>query len=357
MTETQKTVTIKDVARRAGVSTATVSRVLNGSGYFDKETARAVKEAVEALGYQRNVHWRRLAQNSSETVCFLLGNRDALNSMQVKMLMACERVCAEAGYDLVFAPFRYSADTPAKQLLLPRLIMHQGTVDGVILAGVHYENLLDALVRRKLPYVLLGNTYIGDKEKLRKDAVIYDDVGGAYEATQYLIRLGHRRIAFIGNLELPWFRRRYDGYRRAMREAHLDVITRVAAWDLSYIEYGQVATAELLREAKPPTAIFAGNDEVAGGVWKALISRGVAIPRQMSLMGFGDRIDFAILEPALTTVSVFQDKLGAELGRMLIEKLRHPGLRLEAITFPCQIVERSSCSVPAPSLRLIRQKS
>jgi DNA-binding LacI/PurR family transcriptional regulator len=349
--------TIKDVARRAGVSVATVSRVLNNSGYFDGETARRVNDAVAALGYRRNVHWKRLAQNSSETVCFLLGNRDALNSMQVKMLMACERVCAEAGYDLVFAPFRYSAETPAKQLQLPRLIAHEGTVDGVILAGVHYENLLDALTRLKLPYVLLGNTYIGDKDKLRKDAVVYDDVGGAYEATQYLIRLGHRRIAFVGNVDLPWFRRRYDGYRRAVREAKLEEITKVAAWDLSYIEYGQAAAAELLREAKPPTAIFAGNDETAGGVWKALVSRGIAIPRQVSLIGFGDRADFSILEPALTTVSVFQDKIGAELGRMLIEKLRHPGSRVESVTFPCQIVERSSCGTPAPSLRLVGQKS
>jgi DNA-binding LacI/PurR family transcriptional regulator len=349
--------TIKDVARRAGVSVATVSRVLNNSGYFDGETARRVNDAVAALGYRRNVHWKRLAQNSSETVCFLLGNRDALNSMQVKMLMACERVCAEAGYDLVFAPFRYSAETPAKQLQLPRLIAHEGTVDGVILAGVHYENLLDALTRLKLPYVLLGNTYIGDKDKLRKDAVVYDDVGGAYEATQYLIRLGHRRIAFVGNVDLPWFRRRYDGYRRAMREAKLDEITKVAAWDLSYIEYGQAAAAELLREPKPPTAIFAGNDETAGGVWKALVSRGISIPRQVSLIGFGDRADFSILEPALTTVSVFQDKIGAELGRMLIEKLKNPGSRVESVTFPCQIVERSSCGTPAPSLRLVGQKS
>lgn len=345
--------TIKDVARRAGVSTATVSRVLNGSGYFNPETARLVNEAVEALGYRRNIHWKRLGQNASETVCFLLGNRETLNSMQVKMLMSCERVCAEAGYDLVFAPFRYTAATPAQQLELPRLIAHPGMVDGVILAGVHYENLLDRLTKLGMPYVLLGNTYIGSKEKVKKDAVIYDDVGGAYEAVQYLLRLGHKRIAFVGNIALPWFRRRYDGYRRAMKEAGLEEITKCVAWDLNFIEYGQVAAAELLREAKPPTAIFAGNDEIAGGVWRILINRGIAIPKQISLVGFGDRADFAILEPALTTVSVFQDKIGAELGRMLLEKLKAPGTRLETVNFPCQIIERSSCSVPAPNLRLV----
>ena len=81
---------------------------------------------------------------------------------------------------------------------------------------------------------------------------------------QYLLRLGHKRIAFVGNIALPWFRRRYDGYGRAMKEARLEEITKCVAWDLNFIDYGQAAAAELLREAKPPTAIFAGNDEIAG---------------------------------------------------------------------------------------------
>ncbi len=350
------TATIKDVAKKAGVSTATVSRVLNDSGYYDQETARLVNEAVEALGYRRNIHWKRLAQNASETVCFLLGNRNALNSMQVKMLMACEQALAEAGYDLVFAPFRYRAETAVPRLQLPRLIAHRGMVDGVILAGVHYENFLDALADLKMPYVLLGNTYIGRKDKLKKDAVVYDDVAGAYEATNYLIRLGHRRIAFVGNTLLPWFHRRYDGYRQAIKEARLEEVIVTEGWDVSYIEYGQLAAAELLRLAKPTTAIFGANDEIAGGVWKALVSRGIAIPQKVSLMGFGDREDFSILEPSLTTVSVFQDKIGIELARMLLQKLKKPGLRLESVTFPCRIVERNSCSSPAPGMRLVKRQ-
>jgi DNA-binding LacI/PurR family transcriptional regulator len=349
-------VTIKDVARKAGVSTATVSRVLNGSDYFDQETARLVNEAVEALGYQRNIHWKRLAQNSSETICFLLGNREALNSMQVRMLMACERTLAEAGYDLVFAPFRYRPETPAAQLVLPRLVAQPGMIDGVILAGLHYENFLEVLVKRKLPYALLGNTYIGAKEKLKNDAVIYDDVAGAYEATQYLLRLGHRNIAFVGNIALPWFKRRYDGYHRAMKEAGLEEMTATARWDVGYIEYGNLAAAELLRGTKTPTAIFGANDEVAGGVWKALISRGIAIPKQISLLGFGDREDFSILEPALTTVSVFQDKLGAELAQLLLQRLQKPTLHVASCVFPCQLIERNSCAAPAPSLRLLRER-
>jgi DNA-binding LacI/PurR family transcriptional regulator len=172
------TATIKDVAKKAGVSTATVSRVLNNAGYFDPDTARRVQEAVEALGYRRNVHWERLVRQESCTVCFLLGNRASLNSMQVKMLLACERVMAEAGYDVVFSLHRYDAEMKAGNLPLPRLLAQRGSVDGVILAGVHHDNFLDALDKLKLPYVIVGNTYIGRKEKLKQDAIVYDDVAG-----------------------------------------------------------------------------------------------------------------------------------------------------------------------------------
>lgn len=338
--------TIKDVAHRAGVSTATVSRVLNNSGYFDPETARAVNQAVKTLGYRRNVHWKRLASNSSETICFLLGNRDALNSMQVKMLMAAERELTDAGFDLVFAPFRYSPKTAPECLQLPRLIAQQGTIDGVILAGLHYENFLDALSNINLPYVLLGNTYIGHEDKLKKDALVYDDIAGAYEATKYLLRLGHRRIAFVGDRNFPWFERRYEGYSRALREENVEELTATENLDIGYIEYGKLAAERLLRGAKPPTAIFAANDEIAGGIWKTLAHQGIRIPEQISLMGFGDREDFSILEPSLTTVTVFQEKIGSELAAMLLCKLKNPGVPLDLRTFSCQIVERNSCAPP-----------
>lgn len=347
--------TIKDVAKKAGVSTATVSRVLNNSGYFDADTARKVKVAVEALGYRRNVHWERLVRNESRTVCFLLGNRESLNSTQVKMLLACERVMAEAGYDLVFSLHRYDAEMKAGNLNLPRLIAQQGSVDGVILAGVHHDNFLDALDKLKLPYVIVGNTYIGRKEKLRQDAIVYDDVSGCFEAIEYLIRLRHQRIAFVGNTKLPWFQRRYEGYQQAMKKAGLKEITVTDDWNVHYIEYGKLAAAELLRRTTTPTAIFCGNDEIAGGVWKALLSRSIEMPREMSLVGFGDREEFSILEPSLTTISVFQEKIGEELARMLLQKLKNPGTKLEAKIFPCQLMERNSCSVPLPNLKLVRK--
>ena len=118
--------TIKDVARKAGAGIGTVSRVLNRVGYFDEETARKIHEAVKELGYRRNVHWRRLSSNSSRTLCFLLGNRGSLNSMQMKMLVSCEQACKIHGYDPIFTRYSYSATSKARALELPRILADQG---------------------------------------------------------------------------------------------------------------------------------------------------------------------------------------------------------------------------------------
>lgn len=346
--------TIKDVAQRAGVSTATVSRVLNHSGTVDAVTARAVLAAVSALGYRRNVHWERLSRRRSQTLCFVLGNRTAPNSMHVRLLMACERACREAGYDLVFATLHYRADARQDRLVLPRLLEDQGVVDGVILAGVHHENLLDALTRLRLPYVLLGNTFIGGRDRLKHDAVVYDDVAAVRSGTEYLIRLGHERIAFVGNTALPWFERRCRGYQRALRAAGLTPHGMSERWDLSNVEYGRRAGRELLRDGLAVTAIVAGNDEVAAGLWKAIVSHGVRMPQQVSLLGFGDREEASILEPALSTITIFPDAIGGELSQMLLEKLRDPSQRLPARTLPCQLVERASCGPPAAAAAGLR---
>jgi LacI family transcriptional regulator len=345
--------TIKDVARQARVSVATVSRVLNESGYFDEDTARAVRRAVEELGYRPNVHWTRLKRRSSKTIAFLLGNRDSMNSMQMSVLMACEKSLHEAGYDLVFSSFRYQENERSAQIKLPQILSHEGLIDGAILAGKHYRNLLQVFSRLKLPYALLSSNFSGQPSDIERNAISYDDVAGAYEATSYLTRLGHRSIAFVGLSRMPWFHRRYEGYRRAMRQAGLTEYALTEDWQISGVEYGELATEQLLREPHLPTAIFAANDEAAAGAWKALVKRHVQIPREISLVGFGDRREFSILEPSLTTVSSFPEKLGTSLAKMLLERLGNGGLAVPSEVYPCKLIERSSCAPPMSRVELV----
>lgn len=340
--------TIKDVAKAAGVSVATVSRVLNGSGYFDEETARRVREAVAKLDYRKNIHWTRLSRNSSEMVCFLLGNRESMNSMQMKMLVACERRCGEHGLDVVFSRFCYDAQARPEELALPKMLAARGIVDGVILAGYHTSNLLGTLRRNGIPWVLAGNNFAGRPGETRQYAVTYDEAGGIDDAAQYLMRLGHRHIAFIGSQAFLWFRRRLEALERSLTGSRVSLSRVTDDWDVPSVEYGRLAVAQLLRSARPPTAILAANDEVAAGAWKELLHRGVRVPAEMSLIGFGDREEFNILEPSLTSISVFPGKLGAALAEMLILRLADPGARIESRIFPCQLMERASCG-PAPS--------
>jgi LacI family transcriptional regulator len=345
--------TIKDVAKVAGVSVTTVSRVLNESGYFDEQTARLVHAAVKELGYRPNVNWTRLKRKSSQTIAFLLGNRETMNSMLMSLLMASERSLREVGYDLVFGSIRYEEDERAGQIVLPRILAHEGLIDGVILAGKHHRNLLQVLASAKLPYVLLGTNFTGKPADIEYNAVTYDDVSGLFEATSHLVRLGHRRISFIGSTRVPWFQRRYEGYQRAMQQAGLSPHAISEDWRISSVEYGELATEQLLRQPHPPTAIVAANDEVAAGAWKALMKRRIQVPRDLSLVGFGDRQEFSILEPALTTVSVFPEKLGTALAQMVVRRLQDGGRNQPSQVYPCKVMERNSCAPPASRVELM----
>ena len=333
--------TIRDVAAKAKVSVATVSRVLNDSGYADSETRVRVLKAAADLSYRRNVNWSRLKSQSSQTILFLLGNRQSVNSFQMRLLVACEKALQARGYDLIFSRYEYSGRLRATELPLPRMLDQTGALDGVLLAGVHHPNLLQVLDKRGMPYSLLGNNFEGPTPH---NSVLYDDCASVEEATGYLIRLGHRRIAFLGNVTLPWFQRRYRGYRQAMEKNGIAPIPIGCDWQVTDTDYGQLATAQLLREARPPTAILAGNDELAAGAWKELTKRKIAIPKDMSLIGLGDRPEFAILEPALSSISVFVDQLGERLTAMLLKRIEDPTHLPASETYPCKLIERASCA-------------
>jgi len=336
--------TIRDVAARAQVSVATVSRVLNDSGYADSETRARVLRAAADLNYQRNVNWSRLKSQSSQTILFLLGNRQNILAMHMNLLVSCERALRSQGYDLIFARYEYSGRSRVAELPLPRVLEQAGAVDGVLLAGVHHDNLLQVLDKRHLPYAMLGNAFAGPAKSIEHCCVFYDDRVAIAEATAYLIRMGHRRIAFLGNRTWPWFERRYEGYARAMAEHGFDEISVGENWQMSDLDYGQLATEQLLRLSRPPTAIIAGNDELAAGAWRELSKRKIAIPREMSLVGLGDRAEFAILEPSLTSISVFAEQLGERLTTMLLERIRNPKQPPPSETYPCKLIERASCA-------------
>ena len=339
MKRPSKRVKLVDVARAANVSTATVSRLISGRAALDPQTRDRVLRAAVRLGFDIE------RGRKSRIIAFLLSNRGVLHPLHSAVLMGAEGYCAEHDYGLLFLPLQYSAKTPWEELRLPAVLQNRQIISGVILAGTNSRNLLNLLSNRGIPWIVLGNNVIGEEQE-EASAVYFDDVGGAYEVTQYLQSLGHRQIGFVGNRQLPWYARRYKGYQRAMEEAGLSLrMSEVNSRDEE--EMGYLATKLILQQPDPPTAIFAGDDAAARGAYKAALDRGLRIPEDLSVAGFNDT-EASTLNPPLTSVRVFTGEVGKQLAELLLKRIGRPDLPIRTVTLPTQLVKRQSCA-PAPS--------
>src|SRR5580658_142755 len=198
-----KKVTLFGVARAARVSPATVSRVVAGNPTVDPAIRDRVRKTAEKLGI--DLEERR--KDKSRIIAFMVANQDALPRFEARILHGAENHCSLWNWEVLFMSFRYAGSAPRSALHLPQLLSSQTSARAVILGGVNYSNLLEALRERGIPFSVLGNGVSGEWNPRACDAVFSDDVQGAYAATSHLIAKGHSRISFIGNLQLPWFTR------------------------------------------------------------------------------------------------------------------------------------------------------
>jgi LacI family transcriptional regulator len=193
---------LHDLARAAKVSPATVSRVVASNPSVDPAIRRQVLVAAKRLG----IDLEAKRKGKSKVLAFLLANRDVLHSFQARVLLGAETYCTQHNWELLFMSFRYAPETPPDALHLPQLLSSRTNARAVILGGSNFPNLFQALETRGLPYAVLGNNVIGDWQPANCDVAFSDDIAGAADATAHLISKGHRSIAYIGNLQLPWFR-------------------------------------------------------------------------------------------------------------------------------------------------------
>jgi LacI family transcriptional regulator len=315
---TKKKKTFQEVADLAKVSLATVSRVANGSARVSPEIQQRVKEAALKMGVDL------YRQGKASVIAFLLCNRDLLHPFHSRVLVGAESYFAGHGYNMLFMSFRYPPSTPWREVYLPPILQRRDVVRAVIVAGVNSQNLLDVLDHKGIPFSILGNNVVG-----------------TWRAETYLLSLGHREIWFVGNYRLPWFARRYDGYRKRMEEAGLT--PRQAGIDsANEREVGYLATKSILVQQKPWTAIFTGSDSAAEGTYRALRDFGRHAPGDISVVGYND-IEAAMLHPALTTVRVFPEQIGQHLAEALLNRLTRADLPPQQFTIPTQLVKRDSC--------------
>ncbi len=327
---------LQESAVSAGVSIATVSRVLNGNSRVDPAIQKCVLEAAARLNVD-------LAQrNKTKALAFLLSNRAMLHAFHSQILLGAEAHCSAHGWDMVFLCFKYQPNAPWKELNLPKVVQRRDVVRAVILAGTNSGNLLELLAHRGITFAVLGNNMLGEASVLKDyDAVFSDDVRGGYEMTRHLLSLGHRRIGFVANIRLPWFQRCYEGYRRGMAEAGLE--TRSSSTDTEDdIESGYLGAKTLLAQGPAATAILAGNDPTAHGVYKAVRDIGLRIPEDVSVAGCNDTVG-PLLHPPLTTTREFPQQLGKKLVELVLNRIANPGLAPQHATIPTECVKRESC--------------
>ena len=338
--------TIKDVARAAGVSISSVSRVLNGYPGVHPSLHARVMRAVTDLDYVLPSSRARQQLPRSRIIYFILANRNLHIPFHSKILQSVETRCAGQDDLLLYRSLRYSPDIPADQLHLSDLLRigpaRQAVApDGLILTGTTYPNFLQALRKTSIPFVLLGNNYSG--EPLPNDAVYFDGYQGAYEATRYLLELGHKSILFIGDTSLSWFAALYSGYRNAMQERGLEPIGQVNSLSDSFYSNGYLSVDLIFQQSRQVTAIFAAYDEIALGAWKALNDRNISVPKDMSLIGFDDEDYAAFTVPPLTTVRIDVEAIGSELASLLYRKLQPSQVSSPSVTLPTMLVKRSTC--------------
>jgi DNA-binding LacI/PurR family transcriptional regulator len=326
--------TLHDLAIAAKVSPATVSRVVAGNPSVDPGIRQLVRKAAEKLGI--DLEERR--KGKSRIIAFLLANRDVLHSFQARILLGAEAYCTQHNWELLFMSFRYTPEIPPTALHLPQLLSNRTNARAVILGGSNYPNLFQALNARGIPFAVLGNNVEGEWDPVHSDVAYSDDVSGAFEATQHLIAKGHRVIGFIGNQQMPWFRRCGSGYNRAMREAGLEAHTVDIRSDGNQLGY--LATKSLVGRT-PVTAILAGSDQVAAGVYTALSELNIPVPDEMSVVGFNDTAG-TLLNPQLTSVREFPEELGRHLAEFVLSRIQSPLGRAREFTIPTQLVQRDS---------------
>lgn len=333
---------LREIAEAAHVSMATASRVMNGNGRVDREIQKVVLAAARKLGVNPS------QQNKSRTLAFLLSNRAMLHAFHSRILSGAEAQCRTQGWDMVFLSYHYSAQTPWNELHLPRVIGRRDLIRGVILAGTNSTNLLELLRHKGITFSVLGNNVMGEGPQMDKcDVVFADDIQGGVDATQHLLRLGHRHVWFVGNDRLPWFARFLKGYRHAMSEAGLAArVSNIDSEDDT--ECGYLGTKSLLARGEEVTAIVAGNDQIAGGVYKALRDRGLSVPEDIAVVGCDDTVG-TWLYPALSTTREFPEQLGKNLVEAVLRRIEDPDQEPQVITVPTEFIRRDSCGRPSES--------
>jgi LacI family transcriptional regulator len=331
-------VTIVDVASKAGVSFGTVSRVINDDIHVREETRQRVLDAMRDLGFVANRQARSLAGGRSNTIGVLVP--DLGTGYIGEIIRGIDSELGLSGLDLVLYTTHRTASKEANYVAN----LARGMVDGLLLVLPRSPaDYMGTLTRQKVPFVLIDHQGIGHD----CPAVGAANWQGAFNATEYLIRLGHKRIGFItGWMDLGCAVDRLEGYRSALRAYHIAVAPELTYEGTFFQPEGFAGASALLDLPNPPSAIFASNDVMAMGAMDAVRTRGLRVPEDVSILGFDDIPQAELVHPALTTVRQPLEQMGRVATQMLLDRLKNPDETINRLELPTELVIRASTSPP-----------
>ncbi len=328
---------IKKIAKQAGVSTATVSRVLNRSDKVTEETAQKVMKVVEDLNYRMDHVARRMKVKATDSLVIGLMITDIGNPFFANVAQGVEDVAYKNKHILMIS--NTNEDPEKEKFFLNSMLSEK--VSGVIIVPTSgNEPFLRNLVGEDFPMVMVDRRVEG----LNIDTVSINNEYGAYQATKRLIENGHSRIGIICGIKgLSNTEERFGGYKKALKESGIPLSKELITYG-DYVEKGgRNAMNRLLSLKNPPTAVFSTNNLMTLGCIKELYSRKIPIPDKMALIGFDDSTWAEALIPPLTTIKQPGYELGINAAELLIKRLNNPSSSTMNIVLNTELIIRESC--------------
>jgi LacI family transcriptional regulator len=334
-------VTIKEVAKHVGVSTATVSHVINNTRFVSEKLRQKVLEAIEELNYHPNGIARSLVKRRTHTIGIIIS--DIMNPFYTAIVRGVEDVAHQRGYNVILCN---TDEDPGKETIYFQVLMEK-RIDGLVISTAFKDGVHPFLSKLKMIPVV---SIVRKIEGLDGDAVVGDNVGGAYKAVQHLIESGHRRIGMIsGPAGLSSGFERLEGYKKALEEHEIPIDPSLVKYGDFKRESGFHLTQEMFQRQDPPSALFVANNQMALGVLSALNELKIRIPRDLSLISFDNMEWYSFLNPPITTVEHSPYLMGRTAGEMLLRRIAKKRKRPKTITIQSDLSIRGSTEA-APTL-------
>jgi len=328
--------TIEDIAKKANTSIATVSRVLNNKEGFSEETRKKVLQAMEETGYESNAIARSLKKQKTNTIGVVIPNISSMLSNDI--LNGIEEYAHAHDYSVIVS---YTYSDPKKVMQTLKTFNEQ-RVDGILFTSDYLtDEYYQYLERMNAPVVLVAT----EAQNYSLPFVKVNDVQASYAAVDYLIQKGHTNIGMLSGppsdpiAGAP----RIEGYKQALKEATLEIKDSKIVYNKDFsFDDGRVTVKKLLDKHPDTTAIFAASDELAVGALKMAHEEGVAVPEELSLIGYDNLLMAEMVWPGLTTLAQPLQQMGYEATKMLVQTIQKKEKNDKAMYIPYEIIERDS---------------